>query len=67
MRKCVDAEDTRLSNWTRYINSVREGDGLIKNAQFKIVGNRIGVQAVRDIAKGTEILVDYGRDYWMDS
>ena len=54
----MDAEDSKMSNWTRYINSVREGDGLVKNAQFKIVGNRIGVVSIRDIRKGEEIFVD---------
>jgi SET domain-containing protein len=58
VQKCVDAEVLRFSNWTRYLNSVRRGDGRIQNATFKIVGNRIGVQAVRDIRKGQEIFVD---------
>lgn len=64
IRKCIDAEDLTKSNWTRYINSIRAGDGRTKNAQFRIVGQRIGVQAITDIPRGTEILVDQGNEQW---
>jgi hypothetical protein len=65
---CLDAQDPEKSNWTRYINSIKAGDGRVKNAKFFIRSTSrdvaIGVKTIRMISKGDEILVDYGAEYW---
>ena len=61
---CVDAENKETSNWSRYINSVRAGDGRVKNAKFFIRGSGISVKTIRPIKRGEEVLVDYGPEYW---
>jgi hypothetical protein len=62
---CLDAQDPEKSNWTRYINSVRAGDGRTKNAKFYIrTSKSIGVKTTRFLQKGEELLVDYGAEYW---
>jgi len=38
--------------------------GLTNNCTFTVIGERVFVIASRDIPAGTEIFVQYGRDYW---
>lgn len=38
--------------------------GLANNAEYILEGNRCFIHAKRDIQKGEEILVSYGREYW---
>ncbi len=51
----------------RYAN---DAQGLIKikginnNCEYNIDGLRVFIDAKKDISAGSEILVDYGREYW---
>jgi SET domain-containing protein len=38
--------------------------GLRNNAEYVTEGNRCYIEATREIKKGEEILVDYGKEYW---
>ncbi|HZH97195.1 MAG TPA: SET domain-containing protein [Flavisolibacter sp.] len=38
--------------------------GLKNNCVYVIEGLRVFVEAVKDIPAGSEILVDYGKEYW---
>lgn len=38
--------------------------GLTNNAEYILEGNRCFIDAKKDIQKGEEILVSYGREYW---
>jgi len=60
----IDAWNPHTSSWARYLNSVR--GGAAPNCKFFINGDKISVRALRDIAVGEELLVDYGEDYWDD-
>lgn len=62
----IDARDHPKS-LARYANDAK---GLTKardkrnNAKFEADGLRVFLVAIKDIAAGEEILVDYGRKYW---
>jgi len=51
----------RFANDARGIGRIR---GLRNNAEYKAEGNKVYIDATRDIPAGAEILVDYGREYW---
>jgi SET domain-containing protein len=38
--------------------------GINNNCEYNIEGLRVFIDAKKDIPAGTEILVDYGREYW---
>jgi len=38
--------------------------GLVNNCTFSVLGERVFIVASKDIPAGTEIFVQYGRDYW---
>lgn len=64
--KVLDAK-TYLKSLARYANDARgfiRIKGLLNNAEYVIEEGRVFVDAKRAIAKGEEILVDYGKDYW---
>lgn len=51
----------------RYINDAKglqKIKGLNNNAEFVCAGLKVFVEATRDIPAGTEIFVNYGKDYW---
>lgn len=62
----IDAKK-RKNSLGRYIN---DANGLIKikgftnNTQFVREGNRIFVEAIKNIPEGSELFVGYGKDYW---
>lgn len=51
----------RFANDASGINKVR---GISNNSEYKEYGLRVFIVAKKDIAPGSEILVDYGKDYW---
>jgi SET domain-containing protein len=62
----IDASRYKKSP-ARFINDAKglqKIKGLNNNAQFIIDGLRVFVEATRDIASGSEILVSYGKEYW---
>jgi uncharacterized protein len=51
----------------RYANDARgmkRKKGLRNNAVYETVGLKVYIVATRDIPPGSEILVDYGKEYW---
>ncbi|CAN5461750.1 hypothetical protein BH09BAC3_BH09BAC3_15750 [soil metagenome] len=38
--------------------------GLLNNSVYNIYGNRCFIEATRDIKKGSEVFVEYGKEYW---
>ena len=51
----------------RYANDARgmkRKKGLRNNAVYETVGLKVYIVATRDIPAGSEILVDYGKEYW---
>ena len=38
--------------------------GLRNNSVYNIYGDRCFIEAVRDIKKGGEVFVEYGKEYW---
>ena len=51
----------RFANDARGINKVK---GITNNSEYKEDGLRVFIVAKKDIPAGSEILVDYGKDYW---
>lgn len=51
----------------RYANDARglvRVKGVLNNCDYTVEGIRAYIEAKRDIPAGSEILVDYGKDYW---
>lgn len=57
----------RKKSMARYANDARgmkKIKGLKNNAEYVEEGNRVYIEATRNIAEGSEILVGYGKEYW---
>jgi len=63
VNRYIDAASPN-SGWPRYLNSVKKNDGLQKNCTFFINGDKISVKTTRKVAAGSELLVDYGDEYF---
>ena len=51
----------------RYANDARglkRINGLLNNAEYKEIGLKVFIVAKKNIPAGSEILVDYGKEYW---
>ena len=51
----------------RYINDaegIKKTKGLSNNCIYKTIGDKVYVQATRDIQPRSELFVSYGRGYW---
>lgn len=51
----------------RYANDARglkKVKGLLNNSEYKEDGLKVFIVAKKDIPAGSEILVDYGKEYW---
>ena len=57
----VDAKDTSMSNWLRYVNCARHISE--QNVVASTCGGHIYYRTIADIAPHTELLVDYGEAY----
>src|SRR5262245_18259030 len=62
----IDAKNS-VKTFGRFANDAR---GIFKlktlknNSSYVIDGDRVFIEAIKDIAAGDEILVSYGREYW---
>jgi hypothetical protein len=65
VQMCIDAKHIPTSTWTRYINSVTNSQ---PNVEFYVFGEwrqeRVGVRAIKNIQPGTELLLDYGNQFF---
>lgn len=62
----IDARRTK-SALARYANDARgigRVKGLLNNAEYAEVGGKVYIKSTKDIAKGQEIFVAYGKEYW---
>ncbi|MBL7721800.1 MAG: SET domain-containing protein [Chitinophagaceae bacterium] len=62
----IDAS-TYPSALARYANDARgiqRVKGLTNNAEYVEDGLKVFIQAVKDIPAGSEIFVEYGKEYW---
>ncbi|MEJ0105905.1 MAG: SET domain-containing protein [Bacteroidota bacterium] len=51
----------------RYANDARgftRVKGIVNNSEYETVGSRIYITAKKNIPAGSEILVEYGKEYW---
>lgn len=64
VNRCIDAQDPETSAWPRYLNSIRRGDGRVANCKFFINNTKVSVRAIVNIPAGTELLVNYGDEYF---
>ena len=51
----------------RYANDAKglnRKKGVSNNCVYENVGSKVFIKAVKDIPAGTEILVEYGKEYW---
>jgi SET domain-containing protein len=62
----IDAQSCKNS-LARYINDalgIQKVKGIENNCRFVKDGVRVFIQSVTEIAANSEILVDYGKEYW---
>ena len=62
----IDARPKR-SGKGRYANDamgISRVTGLRNNAEYLIYGNRVFIEATRNIRKGEEVFVGYGKEFW---
>jgi SET domain-containing protein len=53
-----------LARYANDANGISKMKGARNNANYVSSGKRVFIEARSDIRAGSEILVDYGRDYW---
>jgi len=51
----------RFANDARGLSKIK---GISNNSEYKEYGLKVFIVAKKDIPAGSEILVDYGKDYW---
>jgi SET domain-containing protein len=57
----------RLNALARYANDglgLKRVKGISNNSVYITQGKKVFIKSVKDIPAGSEVLVDYGRDYW---
>ncbi|MBK5272514.1 MAG: SET domain-containing protein [Bacteroidia bacterium] len=54
-------ELARYANDARGLKKIK---GMVNNAEYKEIGLKVFLVAKKDIPAGSEILVDYGKEYW---
>lgn len=62
----IDARSPELSNWCRYVNHADEPwtNVAVRPAPLYILNGGVSLFALRDVARGEELLCDYGPSYW---
>ena len=64
----VDATSMRHSNWTRFINSVKQRHQRQKeNVRYYQYKERIWIKTTRKIKQNEELIGDYGDEYWLEN
>eukprot|EP00413_Alexandrium_margalefii_P022008 CAMPEP_0204574690 /NCGR_PEP_ID=MMETSP0661-20131031/40750_1 /ASSEMBLY_ACC=CAM_ASM_000606 /TAXON_ID=109239 /ORGANISM="Alexandrium margalefi, Strain AMGDE01CS-322" /LENGTH=267 /DNA_ID=CAMNT_0051583241 /DNA_START=108 /DNA_END=908 /DNA_ORIENTATION=+ len=62
---CVDGELSMYGNPARFVNGARTAVQCLQvNMEICELGNVAYFRTTRDVAPGTELLVNYGRRYW---
>jgi uncharacterized protein len=63
----IDATNIKTSNWTRYVNGAKtpKQEKMI-NIESKQKGLNICYYTTKDIKKGSELIMSYGDEYWIN-
>lgn len=65
MSFCVDAANTPKSNPARYINSASDKSMCRQvNVEMCDLGQVLYFRITKEVQAGSELIVDYGKDYW---
>jgi SET domain-containing protein len=63
----INALDTRISNWTRYVNGAKtKNQEHLINIEAIQEGFNICYYSLKQIKPGDELIMSYGEDYWAD-
>ena len=64
--KVIDAKSYKkaLGRYANDAKGLSRIKGINNNSVYEQHGDKIFIKAVKDIIPGSEILVDYGQDYW---
>ncbi len=62
----IDAWQTKkgVAHFANDAKGITRVEGVVNNSEYDTEKNRCYIVATRDIPAGSEILVDYGREYW---
>ena len=62
----IDAQDDFIdkTNWTRFVNSVKDMDDQKLNVYSYQYGNEIYFKSMKDIKPGQQLLIYYGPNFW---
>lgn len=62
----IDAKTYKkaLGRYANDAKGLRRIKGINNNSIYEVHGDKVFIKAIKDIPAGSEILVDYGRDYW---
>ncbi|MEI9942888.1 MAG: SET domain-containing protein [Chitinophagaceae bacterium] len=53
-----------LARYANDAKGLQKVKGLSNNAEYYIKGLQVFIKAIKDIPAGSEIFVDYGKEYW---
>ena len=53
-----------LARYANDAKGLQRVKGIVNNAEYIEDGLKVYIQSTKDIPAGTEILVEYGKDYW---
>lgn len=53
-----------LARYANDAKGLKRVKGIVNNAEYKEQGLKVFIVAVKDISAGSEILVEYGKEYW---
>ena len=62
----IDASNNKkaLARYANDARGLRKTKGLTNNAEYVEVGTKVYIKSNKDIAAGSEIFVEYGKEYW---
>ena len=62
----IDARPVKsgLARFANDANGISKTKGLRNNSSYTVSKKRVYIEAVKNIPAGSEILVDYGHEYW---
>lgn len=64
--KVIDAKSYKkaLGRYANDAKGLSRIKGINNNSVYEVEGDKVFIKSVKDIPAGSEILVDYGQDYW---
>jgi uncharacterized protein len=64
--KVIDAKSYKkaLGRYANDAKGLSRIKGINNNSVYEVDGDKVFIKSVKDILPGSEVLVDYGKDYW---